>query len=1258
VFCQNLLKNLLRTLTSATYFNMLSQMRQQKNLRRSTIACSVLGILASVLWAPFMSAQTAGTGALTGTVTDSSSSAIPGAMVTATNTGNGQSRVTTTGESGSYRFSLLQPGTYRVKFEAPGFAVIEVPSVQIDVTETPVLDRSLSVSSERQTVTVEANAEIIQTASSTLGNVVGSSTVAALPLSTRNYVNLIGMAAGANSDVNNATGLGKGWVITSVNGANNTQNNYQMDGAPIDNWASFNIGNDSGFFASLPVPNPDAIQEFKIQTSSYDASYGRNAGANVNVVTKSGTDAFHGSLFEFFRNTALNANEWFYKRSQLSQGQENKRPVLNQNQFGGTFGGPIKKDKLLFFVSYQETRQKNGISLYGFSGVFLPPIPSGSRGSCPSGWTGSTQCDAAAQTFIQNLGAANCGTSTLRGGVQVACNGSTINPVAVNLLQLKLANGNYYIPSPAKLPAAGSTSLTTFSDPAIYKEHQLIGNWDYLINSKHTLSGRYVYSTNPTSAPFSCAIVNGTTASCLPGAPVAFSYPDHAAVLKLTSVLSNNLVNEARISYQKFSSNAQNQVPFTNSQVGISGFTPQIDQLTALNVTNQFVVGANSIFGVKIRENQFQYADQLSSTHGKHTFRTGVEFAHNAMSTYLPSIEIGQPTFPTFADFLIGRGSCAVFTGSGACSATNPGNTNGTSFSNLSTIGNNLSVRANNGQLDQTFKADEISAFLQDDWRLTSRLTLNLGLRWEFGGFPKAEDGGWSDVWPSLINTQPIPGNSPATGTLVGYVVPSNFQGPIPAGVVKSTNDYLERVAPSRDKFGPRAGFAWQPFSTKRFVLRGGAGIFYDRLNGHTLTLDGITTPPYGVTPALSPSATLANPFLSSPTIPGPAGTPGWPGRWVDFATNASSNLSGRGLAENLAVPTVYEWNLNTQTEFLPKWVLELGYVGSRGIHLPSFLPVAGVTSGGNNPPINLAQLASLTNPVSCGFDGTPSHCITTNTTANIPARVPYLGFSSGFAPVASAGQYKFNSLQVTVRTPLSHGLQFQAAYTWSAADVNYFVGNPAATQPGIAPAISEYGPNSQYRPQRLVVNYGWALPFGNHRGVLGLLASGWNWSGVVVIQGGTSLVITDSRDGTIFTNGGGPLALATFCPGKGNSDIATSGSLTSRVTSGLTPGGPGYMNKTGVFCGPQAVGGGTGYGGDGLGALLGPGQNNWDMSLAKTFKIKESQTLEFRTEFFNTFNHPQFINPSANVALGSFGQIGATAVNPRLIQFGLKYVF
>ena len=845
----------------------------------------------------------------------------------------------------------------------------------------------------------------------------------------------------------------------------------------------------------------------------------------------------------------------------------------------------------------------------------------------------------------------------------MACDGSDINPVAVNLLQLKLANGNYNIPSPPTLPPAGGTSQTVFSDPAVYKEHQLLTNFDYLINGKHTVSGRYMYSADPTTAPFHCGIANGPVASCVPGAPVTFSYPDHAAVLRLTSVLSSHFVNEARISYQRFESITQNLVPFTNSQVGITGLTPQIDQLTALSVTNQFVVGANTIFGVKLWENQFQGADQISWTRGKHSFRAGVEYARNAMSTYLPSIEIGQPSFPSFSDFLIGRGACN-FTG---CSPGNPGSTNGSSSSNLANIGTNLSVRDFNGKLNQTFTAVDVSSFIQDDWKLTSRLTLNLGLRWEFDGFPSASnpDGGWSSVWPSLINNQPFPGTSAATGTLVGYVVPANFAGPIPAGVAQNKYDFLEHHGPPLKDFGPRAGFAWQPLPTNRFVLRGGGGIFYDRPNGHTLTLDGISTAPYGITPALSPSATLANPFVLPPVVPGPAGTPGWPTRWVDFTANPntaaaiqSSNLSGRGMAEDFTNSTVYQWNLNTQTEFLHNWVLELGYVGARGIHLNAAYPVTGQAGGGvSSQPINLAQLASPAHPVNCGYDGVQTDCFTANTAANVLTRVPYLGFSTGMTPVASVGEYKYNSLQATVRKQLSHGVQFQAAYTWARAFSTYNVGNAAANQPGIQQWLIVWGPNGTYRPHRLVVNYGWELPFGSHRGVFGLVANDWTWSGVFVIQSGTPLVITDNRDGTIFTNGGGPTGLATLCPGKTNADIATSGSMASRVTSGLNFG-PGYLNKTGVFCNPQAIGNGTGYGGDGLAALRGPGQNNWDMSLAKKFRVKESQTMEFRTEFFNIPNHPIFQAPGSTVGTGTYGVIGATQVDSRQLQFGLKYVF
>jgi len=311
---------------------------------RNLLRLLVLIVLTFVAGISSLMAQSAGTGALTGTVTDPSSASIPNATVTLTNTQTNQVRTTTTGPDGSYRFPLIPPGTYRVRFSAAGFKVSEVSSFNVSVTETPVLDRSLEVGAQTEQVTVAAVQENLQTATSTLGTTVGSRVVTALPLSNRNYTQIIGLSAGVNVSVNNATAFGKATQDFSVNGNDPGQNNYQMDGVAINNSANSGSSNDSGIYAGIGIPNPDAIQEFKIQTSTYDASYGRNPGANVNVVTKSGTNELHGSVFEFFRNEDLNANSFFQNRD-----GGGKQQILKQNQFGGTIGGPIKKDKLFFF---------------------------------------------------------------------------------------------------------------------------------------------------------------------------------------------------------------------------------------------------------------------------------------------------------------------------------------------------------------------------------------------------------------------------------------------------------------------------------------------------------------------------------------------------------------------------------------------------------------------------------------------------------------------------------------------------------------------------------------------------------------------------------------------------------------------------------------------------------------------------------------------------------------------------------------------
>ena len=274
-------------------------------------------------------AQTAATGSLQGTVTDASGAVIPNATVTLTSAGTGQERTATTGGDGTYRFPLIQPGAYKLKFAANGFKGAEATGINVNVTESPVFDQKLEVGTAAEQVTVEANVETLQTASSSMGTVVGSATATSIPLTTRNYTNLLGLSAGANASVNNASALGRGGMEIAVNGASTAQNTFQMDGVSVVNYASSGLATEDSTYPTIGIPNPDTIAEFKIQTSLYDAGYGRNPGANVNVVTKSGTNALHGTAFEFFRNTDLNANDFFRNRSGGS------KQVLNQNQFGG-----------------------------------------------------------------------------------------------------------------------------------------------------------------------------------------------------------------------------------------------------------------------------------------------------------------------------------------------------------------------------------------------------------------------------------------------------------------------------------------------------------------------------------------------------------------------------------------------------------------------------------------------------------------------------------------------------------------------------------------------------------------------------------------------------------------------------------------------------------------------------------------------------------------------------------------------------------
>jgi hypothetical protein len=1256
----------------------------------------------SMFLAPSMFSQSASTGAISGTLKDSSGSSVPNATVTLTSLDTNQTRTATTTSDGTYRFGFLNSGAYKLRFEATGFNSVDIPSVTVIVTETTVIDQALQVGSQQQQVTITGEAEQVDTASSTVGTLVSGSSVASLPLTSRNYTNLLGLAAGANVGVFNGTVLGRGTTDILVNGALAGQNNYQMDGASIINTAGTGTGADSGGATTgVGIVNPDSVQEFKIQTSSFDASYGRNAGANVNVVTKSGTNEFHGTAFEFFRNTILNANDFF--RSEALAPAPNGRPVLNQNQFGGTIGGPVKKNKLFFFASYQRTWQANGAAGAGYATPTIVGIPAGTRSSVlGSPWVnqlGAAFCP----TTLGGTANSSAGNLTKAGtGVQVACDGSNISQVALNLLNLKVPGSidpnGYYIPGSSN----GKNQTAFYSIPAHYTEDQGVGNFDYVISSKNTFSGKYFYSAVQTLGTIGTGATSATPTTGLPGAPGSLRFPNMYMLAKLTTIVSTNIVNEMRASLQRsvvfdypgFVNT--NGSPVTNTQLGVTSVEPTFDPPEKYSISGLFQFGTGVNPSVKFNTS-WEIADSISWSHGKHTIRSGVEFERDRLNWIFVGLSNSTLTYQTFQDFLIGRPGCGAATNpNGSCTSPttaqcsivgnplcNPVPNSGIANGNISGGGTSASLTAPGGD-NHYFRTPAASAFVQDDIKVNNSLTLNLGLRWEYYGIFYDQPGNLTNFNPSLAAAVNCPlalgacpagtgvGATAAAGTLAGYVVPSNFMpslypaNPFPGLTTLSHKIETANNAP-KDAFAPRIGFAWKPLKSDRLVVRGGAGIFYDRsgvgsLYGASAQDFPYTVPVWQNTPATNYLASNALPY------PGSVGAAlGWANasRWFGVTNPglpnaAPTNPAPPGLIyvnPNWQVPTTYQYNLNTQYEFAPSWVLELGYVGSHTIH--QFL--ASIPGGGSPAQIyvNLPQLASPANPVN-GFIA--------NSSANSAGRVPYLGFSpTGLGDIGDLGTTHFNSAQVTVRKQVSHGLTMQASYTWArvlgTAD-HFFYNNPL---------VPNNGPSGNYRPQRLSVSYSYDLPTGHHEGFVGKFTNGWNLSGVTIVQNGLPLTLTNSQGGAVYGIGGGSnqQAEAQFADGMSVANIGNSGSTKQRVSNG-------WFNKT-AFASDPIVGaiplstpgctanlcsGATGFGNVGIGNILGPGQFNFDATIQKTTTvggIHENATLVFRTEFFNVWNHAQFAAPTGSqldTTNGSLGQVNQTSVNPRLIQFALKYIF
>lgn len=537
-------------------------MPQRLTMKHLSRVFGIVFLAILILSGPLSRAQTATSGQIVGNLSDPSGAMVPNVQVTVKNIDTEQAITVPANSLGHYVAPLLPPGNYTVSVSATGFAPIVRGPIVVPAGTSTTVNVQLTVGATQQAVTVEAGADILQTENASNGSTTDHLTVTTLPLTNRNYTQILQLSPGIASPLPNAGSLGRATVDVNVNGTRVADNSYQIDGMDASNLQEQGTG---GVYAEagISIPNPDAIEEFRIQTGQYDATYGRGSGANVDVVTKSGTNKIHGDAFEFLRNTDLNANNYFLNLA----GQA--KPVLNQNQYGGTLGGPILKDKLFYFISYQGTAQTNGQGSTSLQSFQMPLI-------------GNT----ASSRTAQALGAEFAGQAGFRGGTQIAADGSNINPVALALLNYKLPNGNYLIPSPQTVtnPSNVDTGgFSSFSVPSTFHEDQAIGNVDYFLSSKNRISAKYFWSRDTQVAAFST--------TDLPGAAQDSLFENVNFSLHDIDTISPTLINQLNLGYHRIYGNVSSQYPVTSSSIGI---TPDCDNqpyAPIMSITGSFTIG-------------------------------------------------------------------------------------------------------------------------------------------------------------------------------------------------------------------------------------------------------------------------------------------------------------------------------------------------------------------------------------------------------------------------------------------------------------------------------------------------------------------------------------------------------------------------------------------------------------------------------------------------------------------------------------------
>lgn len=1056
------------------------------------------------------------TATLSGTVIDSNKSVLPGAKVTATNEATGFSRSVDTEGNGAYILPLLPVGQYELTVEANGFKKYLQRGITLTVNQSAHVHAQLSVGALSEVLEINSEASQVNTQQSGVGQVINQRKIQELPLNGRNFLQLATLQAGVTpgiGTISEFTPAHKGQITFSVNGLRQQSNNFLLDGAD----------NNDGFLGTAAgVPNPDALQEFRILTNSYSAEYGRGGGAQVNIITRSGTNNFHGSAYNFLRNDVFDARNFF----------SSEVPKLRQNQFGATFGGPVVRNKTFFFGSFEGFRRRQGV-------------------------TNSSVVPTAAQRLGDFTGAAlikdpsntlPCTTADRRGCfADNKIPDARISPIAKNILAL------------LPLPNRGGNQLSVTRNGTT-DTNQFLVRADHTLSAKNNLTARYFYDYGNGTKPFS----NPPPVN-VPGFEYQDEFGFQNAIVSDTHNFTPRLLNEMRVAYSR------TRTLFNQSQSKVTpaslGFTYPIGgQAIPPLISISGFTSIGSVFETNAlrRDNIYQFQDHLTWLLGKHNLRMGADVFINQYGLREDNSNSGNFNFNggvtgnAMADFLLGL--------------------------------SNRFTQANAGA-PAYFSSRYFQPYVQDDFKLHPRLTLNLGLRYELNGAMREKNNRLVAFQPGQKSTR----------------FPT-----APTGLLFEGDPGVNRIVKiDKNNLAPRVGFAWDVFGNGKTSLRGGYGVYYDVVLA-TLYANFVVSVPYTTTFTVTNPARFADPFNGA----------------SPFASG-NTNLGFPSLLPLTLVDADYvspynqQWNLTVQREVAKDLVVEVGYLGTKGTHLPG------------TRVLNTAEFRNV---------GTQAP-----SSRNIDARRP-LGPAFGtIYNYQSTFNSNYHGLQTTANKRFSRGFSLLAAYTWSKAIDNgsYPTGRRAVRVGTLAQDQNnlngERGLSNFDARHRFVLSGIWELPiFRTRQDVVGKVLGGWQFNGILQLQSGKPFVVQDSTDPNVD-------GVSADHP-----DLIRNPNLDKRTVD--------LFFDTAAFV--RVPAGTNRFGTAGRNVVIGPDYKNLDVSLFKNFRLTERLRTEFRWEIFNALNHANFDNPGGgapanDIASPVFGRLQSTLPNSeRIMQFALRFAF